>query len=562
MPVLAVLPDSANDSLDGLGFYYWDVEADVLHWSKGLLKVYGLSSAPAGEFGFYDLLHPDDRVRVEAETTAFLQAGNRYEHRFRIMRPNGGVCVILDRGVIERRSDGTAAALRGVNIEIGVEQDHSADAPRDEAFRLLADNIDQFAWIANASGWIYWYNQRWLDYTGASLEDMAGWGWRMVHHPAHVDRVVEKISACFKSGEAWQDVFPLRGKDGGYRWFLSRALPVKNAEGAIQYWFGTNTDITEQRRNEAHFTALAESVPQLVWTANADGEVTYYNSRIGRYGDAREPQSSRWDWPRIVHPEDFEGTVAAWQAAYQSSAEYSHSHRLKMVDGTYRWHLSRAFPLTSDDGKVERWFGTATDIDELTQAQLLRQAQLDEANHRIKNMLTMIQSIARLSMRSNGEPEQRFDTFLERLDSFAAAHSVLVNGPQGDAALFDLINSVTTACSIDPERISKAGENPIVSSNAGVLLALAVHELCTNAIKYGALRSETGRIDIDCKLLPNGRHQITWAEHGGPAVVAPDREGLGSRLIKHSLASVIRGSAVMRFEPSGLVCTIEGALRP
>ena len=137
----------------------------------------------------------------------------------------------------------------------------------EERFRTLAHNLSQFAWIADSKGWIHWYNQRWYDYTGTTLEEMQGWGWRAVHHPDHVDRVVQRIQHSWDSGEDWEDTFPLRGKDGNYRWFLSRAVPIRSQDGRIIRWFGTNTDITElrdtqealQRANEdlTHFADVA-----------------------------------------------------------------------------------------------------------------------------------------------------------------------------------------------------------------------------------------------------------------------------------------------------------------
>ena len=132
-------------------------------------------------------------------------------------------------------------------------------------FRELADNISQFAWTADASGWIYWYNKRWHDYTGTTLEDMQGWDWQKVHHPEHVDRVVERIRRCFETGTPWEDTFPLRGKDGNYRWFLSRALPIRNEAGDVVRWFGTNTDVSEQIEAE---NALRVSVERQTATAD------------------------------------------------------------------------------------------------------------------------------------------------------------------------------------------------------------------------------------------------------------------------------------------------------
>lgn len=125
-----------------------------------------------------------------------------------------------------------------------------------ELFRLLADNIPQLAWIADSEGWIFWYNQRWYDYTGTTLEEMEGWGWKAVHHPDHVDRIVDRFSEAVRKGESFESVFPLRGRDGEYRNFLTRAQPIRDSAGAITHWFGTNTDVTDQLAAERRASYL------------------------------------------------------------------------------------------------------------------------------------------------------------------------------------------------------------------------------------------------------------------------------------------------------------------
>jgi PAS domain S-box-containing protein len=117
----------------------------------------------------------------------------------------------------------------------------------EERFRALADNMSQLAWIADGLGWATWYNQRWYDYTGTTFEEMQGRGWEHLHHPEHLDRVNRTLQECFEQRKAWEDIFPLRGRDGNYRWFLSRAFPIRDVTGNITRWFGTNTDITELR---------------------------------------------------------------------------------------------------------------------------------------------------------------------------------------------------------------------------------------------------------------------------------------------------------------------------
>jgi two-component system NtrC family sensor kinase len=150
-------------------------------------------------------------------------------------------------------------------------------------FRELADNISQFAWTADANGSIYWYNQRWHDYAGTTLEDMQGWGWQKVHHPRHVKRVVQRIQESFETGTPWEDTFPLRGKDGNYRWFLSRALPIRNETGEVIRWFGTNTDVTEQIEAE---NALRKSVERQTATADVLKVIAESPSDVGPVFDA------------------------------------------------------------------------------------------------------------------------------------------------------------------------------------------------------------------------------------------------------------------------------------
>jgi len=118
----------------------------------------------------------------------------------------------------------------------------------EEHFRTLANSISQLAWMANADGWVYWYNQRWYDYTGTTLEQMEGHGWVRVHHPDHVERIVALSKEAWHTDEPFEITFPLRRKDGIYRWFLTRVYPIKNEEGKVMEWIGTNTDIDDYKK--------------------------------------------------------------------------------------------------------------------------------------------------------------------------------------------------------------------------------------------------------------------------------------------------------------------------
>jgi PAS domain S-box-containing protein len=142
-----------------------------------------------------------------------------------------------------------------------------------ENYKTLADNMSQFAWMTDSTGWVLWFNRRWFDYTGTRLEDVQGWGWQKILHPEHVERVTAKLKQCIASSEVWEDTFPLRGRDGEYRWFLSRAVPIKDAAGKTSRWFGTNTDITDLRNAQEALRLSKEFTEEQVRARTRELEV-------------------------------------------------------------------------------------------------------------------------------------------------------------------------------------------------------------------------------------------------------------------------------------------------
>ena len=148
----------------------------------------------------------------------------------------------------------------------------------EEQFRTLADNMSQFAWMADPAGRIYWYNKRWYDYTGTTLEAMRALGWRAVHHPDHHVRVSTSMKRAVAIGSIWEETFPLRGKDGKYRWFLARALPIRDELGQVIHWFGTNTDITAQVTAEEALRELNDNLERRV--AERTRELAEINHRL------------------------------------------------------------------------------------------------------------------------------------------------------------------------------------------------------------------------------------------------------------------------------------------
>ena len=264
-------------------------------------------------------------------------------------------------------------------------------------FATLADNMAQLAWMADATGQIFWYNQQWYDYTGSDLTTMRGDGWRAVHDPALVEGVVARFQACVRSGEAWEDTFPLRRHDGEYRWFLSRARPIRDAATGTVRWFGTNTDVTELRQlqdqlrdSEEELRIQAESLPQQVWTARPDGTVDFYNHRTAAYLGVPMDRNGAAHWLSFVHPDDQGHMQERWEHAIATQRYYEAEFRLRRYDGQYRWFLGQAQARRSPGGQLLKWYGTNTDVHQLR----LLQEQVLASQARFKQLLETLPQMA------------------------------------------------------------------------------------------------------------------------------------------------------------------------
>jgi PAS domain S-box-containing protein len=303
-------------------------------------------------------------------------------------------------------------------------------------FRALANSIPNLAWMAHPDGWVFWYNQRWYEYTGTKPEDMVGWGWQAVHDPALLPEMLARWTGSITSGEPFEMTFPLRrGSDGSYRMFVTRAEPLKE-DGRIVGWFGTNTDITELERTR---------------------------------------------------------------------------ERLQLV--------------------------------------------VNELNHRVKNTLVTVQSIAAKSFK-NSHPAD-YQTFEKRLLSLSRVHNLLTQSGWTKASVAEIVRIATTM--FGEPRFRTQGPELEVGPNLATALGMTLHELCTNALKYGALSVDTGHVEITWSSETVGERRIMnfdWCEVGGPAVTPPAEVGFGLNLITRATATGIGSNVTHTFHPEGVRCTI------
>jgi PAS domain S-box-containing protein len=354
---------------DQSGWIYW--------YNKRWHDYTGTTLKEMEGWGWQKVHHPEHVDRVVLRIRQSFESGTAWEDTFPLRGRDGNYRWFLSRALPIRDEAGNVIRWFGTNTDITDQIEAQKALRESEArFRELADNISQFAWTADQSGWIYWYNKRWYDYTGTTLEEMQGWGWQKVHHPEYVDRVVLRIRQSFESGTAWEDTFPLRGRDGNYRWFLSRALPIRDEAGNVIRWFGTNTEITEQieaekslQQSEARFRELADNMSQFAWTADQSGRRYWYNKRWYDYTGTTPEEMQGWGWQKVHDPEHVDRVGLSMRQSFESGTAWEDTFPLRGRDGNYRWFLSRALPIRDEVGNVIRWFGTNTDITEQIEAE-------------------------------------------------------------------------------------------------------------------------------------------------------------------------------------------------
>lgn len=241
----------------------------------------------------------------------------------------------------------------------------------EEQFRILADSIPNLAWWADSDGYLTWYNRRWYEYTGTTPEQMEGWGWQSVHDPAVLPKVLKKWQESIASGQPFEMEFPLRGADGVFRTFLTRVLPFKNSSGQIVRWFGTNTDVSalkqveqQLRESESLYRGIGESIDYGVWVCAPDGRNIYASESFLNMVGITQEQCSNFGWGNVLHPDDAERTIAAWQECVKTGGKWDIEHRFRCVDGQWRYVLARGVPIKNENGEITCWAGINLDITE------------------------------------------------------------------------------------------------------------------------------------------------------------------------------------------------------
>ena len=385
-------------------------------------------------------------------------------------------------------------------------------------------------------------------------------------HPEDVPHVNEAIAACLRDASPLHVDLRVVGAEGDIRWLVASGQPRVDASGRAQRLPGVAVDVTEQRRvtdalaeSELRFRTLADTMPQMVWSARPDGYHDYHNARWYEFTGAEPGSTDGEGWAELVHPDDRERALTVWHHCLETGEPYQIEYRLRHHSGDYRWALGLALPIRDAAGIIVRWFGTCTDIHETRLAAEERELVAQELSHRIKNIFAVLTGIIGLSARGRPEVKAFAEELRQRIYALGEAHDfVRPHGPVPTAAesqgsLRELIGRLLQPYRRDgQELVDFVGDDAQIDDGAATPLALLFHELATNAAKYGALSVGEGRVVITGHAAQD-RYHLSWKELGGPPVPSgSELDGFGTRLVTLSVEGQLRGTIDRVWEADGL----------
>jgi PAS domain S-box-containing protein len=358
---------------------------------------------------------------------------------------------------------------------------------------------------------------------------------------------------------------------GGLRWMRVSYEPDRDERGDVVGWVASIVDITERRRAEAalreselRFRHMADSAPVLIWMSGVDKACTWFNRPWLEFTGRTMEEEIGDGWAVGVHGDDLERCIDTYVSAFDARAPFSMEYRLRRHDGVYRWILDNGVPIYGADGEFVGYIGSCIDIDQRKKTEEHRQLLLDELNHRVKNTLSVVQGIAQQTFRSAEPTRDATRAFEGRLAALGKAHGILTRTNWEEALLHDVAEEAVAVCGAARARVTLAGPPVALRPRQALSIAMALHELCTNAVKYGSLSNDAGSVALRWQVHdgPTGPLELTWREAGGPVVAAPAARGYGSMMIEKALAHELQGAVTLEFPPEGVACAIAVPLEP
>ncbi len=439
----------------------------------------------------------------------------------------------------------------------------------DSRFQLLLERLPAGVVYCQTDGAIAVCNPEACRVLGLSLDEVSSryvsdWESEMLREDGSVCPVEEfAVSRCLATGKPQPGkLYGVRGPDGGVSWANYMATPVFEGEalaGALVVF----ADVSARQRAEQEregalalgdtlFRVLTDHSSDGVYRADQDGRCLYANPRWHEMTGLSIEETSGYGWTEGIVAEDRELVLSTWNECVQAERDWNLEYRLVDRTGKVTWVAGTARPFRNVSGRIIGYIGINRDITTLKEARKRESLLVQELNHRVKNVLATVVGLTRESARSSESVAVFVETITARIAAMARIHEALSLRSWGALDVEEIIRlAVNVDPAADASPFTLRGPACTLSSNVAMALGQALYELNANAVRHGALRVESGRVDIVWKRHDNGQTCMSWTESGGPELERMPQPGVGLSLIQGLIGHEIGGTVTLGFPRAG-----------
>ncbi|RYD50594.1 MAG: PAS domain S-box protein [Sphingomonadales bacterium] len=572
--------ESLRLATESAGMATWELDLETMRgeWSPNRFELLGMEQRPDGHGSFDEWLervHPADRAMAAAAARRCFEEGASYTIEYRVCRANdGSERWLQSHGSRIDYADGRQSRFVGISFDITSRKNAEERLRRnEESVRLAIEGAGMAIWELDLQTMEGEWSANRFDLLGlAPRPDLRGtvedWLDRVVTDDREMAR--EAVYRCLDHGEPYTIEYRIRRADTGEeRWLQSHGSLILLEGERSSRFVGVSFDITERRRaegelreSEARFRTIFEEANDFLITATPEQIITSVNPAVlSTLGYTLEDVLGR-HFSEFMDADQFRISSAALEHKLLHGGTTRVAVKVRAKDGRELiWEVNSRLTMDAQ-GRPAALHAIGRDITEAKRSETHLRLLIDELNHRVKNMLAIVQGIAQQSFKGDSDPAAARRAFEGRLAALSEAHNLLTREHWGLVSMTQIIGDAV-APHAGAGRFALDGPDLAIMPKTAISLALAIHELATNAVKHGALSRPEGHVSIRWERVRgagSSRLSMVWEESGGPEVRAPERRGFGTRMIERGLAAELAGSVRIDFRREGVVCTVDAPL--